>query len=134
MEIEGKGVKALYTKFKNPNELPKDLPADCSDTDKENHMLKVNKYWKWFDDSVSSNKATEVIENVAGGDRILWIDYRFAIDSEGRTGHIHCSPKGKYDTGVFAYNLVQRGARQGIRVVGTVRRGCSINALAIYER
>ena len=40
---------------------------------------------------------------------------------------------GDYDTGVFAYNLVRRGERYGLRIVGSLKSQPSLNVLAIYE-
>ena len=37
-------------------------------------------------------------------------------------------------TWTFAYQLVRRGSRYGVRVIGTLKRGQDINVLAIYER
>ena len=50
------------------------------------------------------------------------------------TLHLHCVPDGNAHTGVFGYNFVRRGFRQGVRIVGTLKAGLDVNALAIFDR
>lgn len=42
-------------------------------------------------------------------------------------------PHGDYDTGVFAYYIIRRGERCGLRIVGSPLQ-LSLNVLAIYEK
>src|SRR6266566_6181534 len=49
-----------------------------------------------------------------------WIDYRVTLDT-GELLHFHVVAHGDYDTGVFAYNLVRRGERYGMRIVGSLK-------------
>jgi hypothetical protein len=75
------------------------------------------------------------VEKVVGdGGRIRWIDYRVPLLKDGKTAHLHVSGRGAYDTGVFAYNLIRRGFRHGLRLVGTVKSAPDINVLAIFEK
>ena len=66
--------------------------------------------------------------------RIRWIDYRVPLTDEGDTLHLHISPAGKYDTGVFAYNFIKRGFKHGLRLVGTLKSEPDMNVLAIYDK
>lgn len=90
-------------------------------------------YWQWFRQYWSANKAIQVIESVIGsGGRPRWIDYRVPVGEE--TLHLHVVGHGEVDTGVFAYNLVKRGWKHGLRVVGSMRSEPDLNVLAIYEK
>ena len=42
--------------------------------------------------------------------------------------------RGEFDTGVFAYNLIKRGWRRGLRIVGSLKSKPALNVLAIYEK
>lgn len=48
--------------------------------------------------------------------------------------HLHVVAHGDYDTGVFAYNLIRRGERYGLRIVGSLKSQPALNVLAIYEK
>jgi hypothetical protein len=92
-------------------------------------------YWSSLDLNFSANKAIIAVEKAATKNgRIRWIDYRLPVSKDGSTIHLHVCPSGEYDTGVFAYNLIKRGFKHGIRVVGTLKSEPDINVLAIYER
>lgn len=93
-------------------------------------------YWKWFADNFSATLSMVSIEKAASdaGCRIQWIDYRLPITDQGETLHLHFTPSGHYDTGVFAYNLVKRGFKHGLRLVGTVKAEPDINVLAVFEK
>lgn len=93
-----------------------------------------DKYWTWFSDHWNANKAIQVIEDEIGaGGRPRWIDYRVPI-KDSTTIHLHVVGHGDFDTGVFAYNLVKRGWKHGLRVVGTLKSEPDVNVLAIYEK
>ena len=47
--------------------------------------------------------------------------------------HLHLGARGKYDTGVFAYNLVNRTFKHGVRLVGTLKSEPDLNVLAILS-
>ena len=93
-----------------------------------------DEYWAWFSEEWNANKAVQVIEDVIGaGGRPRWIDYRVPFDT-GETVHLHVAGRGEFDTGVFAYNLVKRGWKHGLRLVGSLKSKPGLNVLAIYEK
>jgi hypothetical protein len=96
--------------------------------------LQRDAYWAWFSDHWNADQAVKVIEDVIGdGGRPRWIDYRSTIPS-GETLHLHVVARGEYDTGVFAYNLIRRGERYGLRIVGSLKSQPALNVLAIYDK
>jgi hypothetical protein len=96
--------------------------------------LQRDAYWKWFADHWNADKAVKVIEDViSDGGRPRWIDYRTTLDT-GETLHLHVVARGDYDTGVFAYNLIRRGQRYGLRIVGSLKSQPALNVLAIYDK
>jgi hypothetical protein len=98
-------------------------------------MAEYQEYWKWFDRHFSAKRAMEIVEKSASQNgRIRWIDYRVPITNEGHTLHLHVAPGGKFDTGVFAYNLIKRGLSHGVRLIGTLKSGPDMNVLAIYDK
>ncbi len=93
-----------------------------------------DKYWAWFSEEWNANKAVQVIEDVIGaGGRPRWIDYRVPLNTT-ETLHLHVAGRGEFDTGVFAYNLVKRGWKHGLRIVGSLKSKPGLNVLAIYEK
>ena len=48
--------------------------------------------------------------------------------------HLHVVASGYYDTGVFAYSLIRRGQRYGLRIVGSLKFQPALNVLAIYAK
>jgi hypothetical protein len=95
--------------------------------------LQRDAYWTWFADHWNANKAVKVVEHVIGdGGRPRWIDYRATFPS-GETLHLHVVARGDYDTGVFACNLIRRGERYGLRIVGSLKSQPALNVLAIYD-
>lgn len=92
-------------------------------------------YWQWFDKNFSAKHAMRCIEEAASANgRIHWIDFRLPLTSEGETLHLHICPAGKYDTGAFAYNFVNRGFTHGLRLIGTLKSGPDMNVLAICDK
>ncbi|WP_353646280.1 hypothetical protein [Mesorhizobium sp. WSM2239] len=92
-------------------------------------------YWDALVRSYSNRVALESIENAfKNGQRIDWIDYRLKLATRAIPVHLHFAPAGRFPTGVFAYNLVRRGYKVGLRIVGQLKKGCDINVLALYER
>ena len=131
-EFEKSGVKLLFREFRGESgEFPPkfDEPKTATET-----RAKRREYWNWFSKNADARQAITAIENAAPGEKIRWIDYRVPLNSEGDTVHLHICPRGKEDTGVFAYNLVKRGFKHGFRIVGTVKSEPDINVLAIYEK
>ena len=111
--------------------LPVRYPDDAST---ERGKRDRDKYWAWFSKEWNANQAVQVIEDVVGaGGRPRWIDYRVPFDT-GETLHLHVAGRGEFDTGVFAYNLVKRGWKHGLRLVGSLKSKPGLNVLAIYEK
>lgn len=98
----------------------------------------IQEYWKWYTEYPSSREAMRLLEETIGdGGRPRWVNYRLPIgDPKSATGSLHLNLRGKqeYDTGDFAYNFVHRGSQHGLRMVGTLRSGPSLNILAVYEK
>lgn len=111
------------------------LPVGYPDsTSTEAGKLQRDAYWNWFADHWNADKAVKVIEDVIGdGGRPRWIDYRTTLDT-GQTLHLHVVARGDYDTGVFAYNIIRRGHRYGLRIVGSLKSQPALNVLAIYDK
>jgi hypothetical protein len=135
--IYDEAAKAFTRGKSNPNPRP-DERALSGERLKE----ALIKYWKWYAENFDSLDAVDTVEKRVGkGGRIRWIDYRLPLPDargplleEGKTVHLHVSGRGTYDTGVFAYNLIRRGYRHGLRLVGTVKSAPDINVLAIFEK
>jgi hypothetical protein len=118
--------------------LPPDYPGTYADLTEADDTSQQCVYWDWFGDRMKRkpNLATIAVEETiaAGGGRVQWIDYRVPLGGGIKPLHLHISSRGAYDTGVFAYNLVQRGFKHGLRVVGTLKSEPDINVLAIFEK
>ena len=98
-------------------------------------LTKQNAYWKWYAESTTDDQAMKAIERTAKDQRIQWIAYRVSLnDGDGPYLHLTVSAKGLYETGVLAYNLVKRGAKHGLRIIGTLKSEPDVNVLAIFER
>jgi hypothetical protein len=54
------------------------------------------------------------------------------VFTTGEVLHLHAHAD--YDTGVFAYNLIRRGERYGLRIVGSLKSQPALNVQAIYEK
>jgi len=92
-------------------------------------------YWNKFAKAFNDSKSMIAVEEAAKGmGRLRWIDYRLRLGAEGDTLHLHCCPAERYDTGVFAYNLIKRGHKHGLRIIGTLKSEPDLNVLAIYEK
>lgn len=96
---------------------------------------KRDEYWEWFATNFDDRCALEVVEAAAEEGRIAWIAYRVPMnDTKGPFLHLHIAGRGGYETGVFAYNLISRGRKHGMRLVGTLKTEPDLNVLAIFER
>lgn len=137
-ELESGRMKLLfqdYTSiaFKDQNDAPT-YPSDQESTPETRA-----KYWKALAEVFCSRKAMEIVE--ASGavnadspfERLAWIDFRLPF-GDSHTVHLHCVPDGRYHTGVFGYNFVRRGYKQGVRLIGTLKAGLDINVLAVFDR
>jgi hypothetical protein len=111
------------------------LPVPYPDnTATEEGMRQRDAYWGWFSEHWNADKAVKVVEDVIGdGGRPRWVDYRATLHT-GETLHLHVVARGDYDTGVFAYSLIRRGERYGLRIVGRLKSQPAMNVLAIYEK
>jgi len=141
-EIEGGSVKVIYPdlvqSFSKPNEVCPEYPepADFTRPEKADELSKMlKKYWDFFAVNYKSRLAMEAIEkNVTEGKLIRWIDYRVPLGEGFPSLHFSISARGRYDTGTFAYRLVKRGFKHGLRVVGTMKSEPGMNVLAMFER
>lgn len=129
-EYDDGEVVQIYRELKG-----KDGSALPEYSDKPGDMEKRKKYWAWFTDNFGSTQSMLAVEQASKGkQKMRWIDYRLPVTSNGDTVHLHFQPAGQYDTGVFAYNLIKRGYKHGLRIVGTLKSEPDINVLAVYEK
>jgi hypothetical protein len=134
LELTEGRVEKLFETFANKSARdgespPKYPPAPSTQEQRD-------EYWQWFADRYSDRTASETIEEaLERGGRIAWIDFRVPLSSNGPPFmHLHIAARGNYETGVFAYNLINRGYKHGLRLVGTLKSEPDLNVLAIYER
>ncbi|MEN6625400.1 MAG: hypothetical protein ABFD69_04130 [Candidatus Sumerlaeia bacterium] len=101
----------------------------------EEYQQQQRAYWKRFSDTYDVTKCMVSVEEASGSSgRIRWIDYSLILDNEGNTLHLHCSPKEKENTGIFAHRIIYRGYHFGLRIVGSLCSGPSLNVLAIFDK
>jgi hypothetical protein len=100
------------------------------------HIGEEKALWEWLGRDYIAEQAMKSIEDAAREQksRIEWIDYRLLINDDGDTMHLHLEADRRYFTGTFAYRLVRRCYRHGMRIVGTLKDGPDLNVLAIYEK
>lgn len=138
VELEDGRVQTLFGELAAAQQVAGDqapwgYPATDASEDER------NRYWQWYADYFRNSAALEVVENAVGeGTRLSWIDFRVPLGTDskrsGPSMHLHIRARGGYDTGTFAYNLVGRGFRHGIRIVGTLKSEPDLNVLAIFDR
>lgn len=135
-ELDGGRVKTFFDPLAGTLQHPGGKPAlrYPDEVESADGQRQREEYWSWFADAWNPNRVVQVMEDVieAGG-RPRWIDYRTLLTT-GENLYIHLAGHGDYDTGVFAYNLVKRGWRHGLRIVGTLKARPAMNVLAIYEK
>jgi hypothetical protein len=127
-------VVLMFPEFRDETGNP---PPPYPDTElsAKDQIRGKSQYWQWFNRNFKPQRSVELVENAfKGKGKINWIDYRLPLDDQGETLHLHFSGGGKFDTGVFAFNLVRRGYEHGMRVVGTLKSGPDMNVLAVYEK
>lgn len=143
--MNGKGCELIKDylserarKDENEYPIPK-YPSSKLPLDEQSHLRR--QYWEKVNERFESGDVLRVIETAAGDERARfdWIDFRAMIDlvqSEEmiEPPHLHFMARGAYPTGNFAYQLVRRGHRHGLRLIGTLKKGQDINILAAYER
>jgi hypothetical protein len=132
-----KRLTDMYSKAGEP--LPPPYPGNEAPAEGETVADQRKAYFGWFATRMAAkpNLATIAVEEAitAGGGRVQWIDYRVPLnDGNHTTLHLHVSGRGAYDTGTFAYNLVQRGFKHGLRIIGTLKSEPDLNVLAIFEK
>jgi hypothetical protein len=131
-EFEKTGVEEMYSKMPGYEKAGK-YPEDASSLPDLRELRR--RYWLEFQKGFSATKAMAEVEKMAKEKgRLRWIDFRLPITDQGDTLHLHVCPVGEFDTGVFAYNLIKRGYKHGVRMVGTLKSEPDMNVLAIYER
>lgn len=125
-----KNMLSEGTRYRGPR-----VPMDRDYKTKKEVNDAWDEYWNWYSKEFDSRIAMKSIEAVTsnGNGRIRWIDYRVPLDPSSKPLHLHICGREKFDTGVFAYNLVKRGFSHGLRVVGTLKSD-SMNVLAIFEK
>jgi len=134
-----KGVTAVYedlvTKLRERDDGPGTECPPYPDSYLEEDADKRNAYWQWFVESWSANAALDVFECVLkrAGTRPRWVNYRVPVQ-DGLTLHLNIVGHGDYDVGIYAYNLIKRGWKHGVRMIGTVRAEPGINVLAIFDK
>ena len=133
-EFENGKVIPIFAILRGPNgEEPPRYPERAKDGRSVQDLRKD--YWAWFEANFNARMAMEAVEKTAADNgRIRWIDYRVPVTPEGDTLHLHLQGAGKFDTGVFAYYLVKRGFKHGLRLVGTLKSEPDMDVLAIYEK
>jgi hypothetical protein len=136
MELSSGEIKLVYEELKgkdgmeNPPKYPE--PSDgISDSDL---LQKRKEYWSWYQKNFNATKAMLKVEELSKNSRIRWIDYRLPIGTDGDTLHLRAWARGEYDNGVFAYNLIKRGFKHGLRLVGTIKQEPDLNLLAVFEK
>jgi hypothetical protein len=108
-----------------------DYPANSAT---EEGMQQRDTYWKWYAEHWKTDEVVKAVEEViADGGRPRWIDYKMSF-ATGDELNLHVDAHGDYDTGLFAYNLIRRGWRYGLRIVGSLKSQPALNVLAIYEK
>lgn len=134
-------------------ELLKDFLKTKADRSKDDFLLPKypsgsgdnqearNTYWEKITECFDSQAVLRTIETASGDKtaRFDWIDFRLLCKKSNdhfpvAPPHLHFMPRGEYPAGIFAYHLVRRAYRFGIRIVGTLKKGQDINVLAVYER
>jgi hypothetical protein len=119
--------QALAERFANDGAPPcPQYPEDRED------KAGAQRYWKWFNDHWNANAALEVLEEQAKPGRPQWVNYRVPVNDD-LTLHLNIVGAGKYDIGVFGYNLLRRAWDHGACLVGTLHTD-GMNVLAVYDR
>jgi hypothetical protein len=116
---------------------PDDVRTRDGETLSRKDLLRAShrKYWQEFGEIFGATRAMRIIEEAGNNHgRLRWIDYRAQLTEEGDTLHLHITPSGDYDTGVFAYNFIKRAYKHGIRIVGVLKKEPDLDVLAIYNK
>jgi len=123
---------ALTERLQKERDAPRAAYPANSTTDEG--MRQRDAHWNWYAEHWNTDEVVKVVEEVIGdGGRPRWIDYKMTF-ATGDELNLHVIAYGGYDTGVFAYNLIRRGWRYGVRLVGSLKSQPSLNVLAIYDK
>lgn len=137
VEVEKGDVRLLYPKLRKIQDEKSPPPSTPPATAKTSTERQANS-WTPLIQQFDSWDAMKVLEDGVRGQTVRWIDFRIPVltgaTEDERTIHLHLVAGGGYDVGVFAYNLVQRGHKHGVRIVATLKAGADLNVLAIYEK
>lgn len=128
--FEGSDTETFtVTFFEKIQEQADDIPEHVKERDTG------PEYWKWFVDQFNSIEFIEMIEKASEDcGRLQWIDFRLPVTDSGDTVHLHFSPAGNYETSTFAYSLVRRGYKHGLRLIGTLNSAPDMTVLATYNK
>jgi hypothetical protein len=138
VELEDGRVRTVFSELAAAQQVAgEQAPWEYPKTDASEEER--NRYWQWYADYFRDRAALDVVEKAAGdGKRFSWIDFRVPLGTDTKQSgpfmHLHIAARGGYDTGVFAYNLVGRGFKHGVRIVGTLKSEPDLNVLAIFDR
>jgi hypothetical protein len=139
-ELDSGKIATIYSdlvkSFVGPTETPPKSPEPAYYVGQDEKLATArNEYWNFFEKHFNSTLAVEAIESkVSQGGLLRWIDYRVPIGPGMPYLHLHMCCRAQYHTGTFAYQLVKRGFKHGLRVVGTMKSEPAMNVLAIFER
>jgi len=128
------GTKVLPTFAEFAEEGPQQLAGDNVIESGETVSADEEKTdWSAMFKGFDSQQCIRKIEK-AGKSRIDAIDYRVRFDDVHEEPlHLHLEPMGDFTTLTFAYSMVKRAQKHGLRLVGTMRSGPSMYVLAAYE-
>lgn len=124
-----------YTKRLWPDEKERPVAPNANTAKPDEEWPR---YWLALAEKFDSTVAMEIIEDAGkissdGHGRIGWINFRVPLGTVGAAMHLHIMAEGKYPAGTFGYNFARRGFSNGVRLVGTLRSGLSLNVLAIFD-
>jgi hypothetical protein len=129
----GKPVLLIDTVVERLRKKKRTIPDFPRDNDGDAAAKRA--YWNALIEGYDNWTAMDVInEGFGAGERIEWIDFRMKLGTREMPVHLHFTPAGTAPTGDFAYNLVRRGFKVGLRLVGQLKKGCDVNVLALYQR
>lgn len=117
-----------------------DAPRYPSGADaREDLASQRSAYWSWIVQHFDAHQAMIAVEDAAtaASTHFEWVDYRMALWQDRvpvGTAHLHLAGRGQYPTGTYAYNMIKRASKHGIRIVGLLKSEPDINVLAIFER
>lgn len=101
----------------------------------EEIQSKRKAYWDWFSEHYSAQVTMVELEKaLAGVRRIRRIDYRVGLGSGVPSCHLQICPSPDDSVMTFAYSMIKRGHKHGLRIVGLLRSEPDIQVLAVFER